>query len=653
VQADITGLRERCRALLIANRWPVLAVAASVLLASVAGGRLDTWTGDRLMAGTGYWAEPAPQVVIVAINEGALAGLPYRSPIDRAFLKQVIEQIDAANPRAIGLDVLIDQPTEPAKDNAFRATLEAARAPFVIAYANRDDGLTKAQADHLAQATSGIRRGHVTLERSSDGAIRYWPQPAPPEARTVPLFSVALARAAAPETRAGHGRIIIYDGANADTPPVPVFPAGQIGLLPKAWLRDRIVLIGATLPNIDEHRTYLAAGRGAEAGTLFGVAVHAHMITQLLRKDHMTQTGIVLDLLLAVITAVLAAALITRAGLPLTHRLIAVAGLIATVAAFGLALFYGANIETGLVTIMLAGGLAAAMLATRQWFLDFSERQTVKRAFAQYVNPRVIDRILADPTRLQLGGEQRSITCIFTDIAGFTALSEQLSPREISSLLNSYLDGVCELFVDHGATIDKIVGDGVIGFFGAPDDQPDQAARAVRLALAIDRYAQAFRNRQASEGVALGETRQGVHRGPAIVGNFGGTRFFDYTGIGDTVNTAARMEAANKVFGTRICVSATVADAYPAALYRPIGDIILSGRKAPLLCLEPLSEESPAYRERKAYRRAYQLMEDGDDAALAAFAKLAGRTPDDPLVNYHLGRLRAGEMGTKIRLTHK
>ena len=143
----------------------------------------------------------------------------------------------------------------------------------------------------------------------------------------------------------------------------------------------------------------------------------------------------------------------------------------------------------------------------------------------------------------------------------------------------------------------KIVGDALHVLFGAPGEQPDHADRAVACALALDDYAQSFRERCHEKGIALGVTRIGVHAGPAIVGNFGGGRFFDYTAYGDTINIAARLEAANKQLGTRICVSAALAGKVKDFRGRPVGDLMLRGKSEALRVFEPLTIEqfkSPA-----------------------------------------------------------
>ncbi len=178
---------------------------------------------------------------------------------------------------------------------------------------------------------------------------------------------------------------------------------------------------------------------------------------------------------------------------------------------------------------------------------------------------------------------------MFTDIAGFTTLVEGLEPTTIGPLLNEYLTGLTEIVFEHGGTLVKIIGDGLNILFGAPTDQPDHAARAVACALALDAYAERFRARWRERGVAVGTTRIGIHAGPALVGNFGGGRFFDYTAYGDTINIAARLEAANKQLGTRICVSAGVVERMAGFRGRPVGNVLLRGRSEPLTAHEPLT----------------------------------------------------------------
>ncbi len=217
-------------------------------------------------------------------------------------------------------------------------------------------------------------------------------------------------------------------------------------------------------------------------------------------------------------------------------------------------------------------------------------------ALARYFSPNLA-RQLADSARaLDLGGQRREVSAIFTDIAGFTALAEALDAAALGALLNGYLAGMTDIVFAHGGTVAKVMGDGMLLLFGAPDDQPDHAARAVACALALDAFAEAFRTTRGNDGVALGITRIGVHSGPALVGDFGGGRHFDYTAYGETINLAARLEAANKGLGTRLLVSAATAARIAGFQGRAVGELLLRGVSRPLAAFEPLTSDRTALR---------------------------------------------------------
>jgi adenylate cyclase len=281
-------------------------------------------------------------------------------------------------------------------------------------------------------------------------------------------------------------------------------------------------------------------------------------------------------------------------------------------------------------------------------------RQSVaERAHAmlsRYFSPNLAERLANDAHALDLGGQRREVAALFTDIGGFTKLVENLDPAVLSEMLNEYLGLMTDVVFAHEGTVAKIVGDAIHVLFGAPGDQPDHNTRAVACALALDECAEGFRARWAKRGVALGPTRIGVHTGPAIVGNFGGGRFFDYTAYGDTINTAARLEAANKALGTRICVSAEVAARAEGFHGRPVGDIMLRGKTKPLRAFEPLSAKAHADPAITSYAEAFAEIEKGDPGATPAFAALMGLRADDGLVNFHLKRLLNGGSGTVFDL---
>jgi adenylate cyclase len=276
-----------------------------------------------------------------------------------------------------------------------------------------------------------------------------------------------------------------------------------------------------------------------------------------------------------------------------------------------------------------------------------------ERAYAslsRYFSPNLAQRLASDADAVDLGGQRREIATLFTDITSFTALVETLDPSVLGPLLNEYLTGTTDIVFAHDGTVAKIVGDALHVLFGAPGEQPDHAARAVACAFALEEYSEGFRQQCDQKGIPLGVTRIGVHAGPAIVGNFGSGHFFDYTAYGDTINAAARLEGANKQLGTRICVSATLADRVKEFRGRPIGDLILRGKTEPLRVFEPLGVEQYNDPATKSYLDAFAKLEASDPDAIAAFAAHVGKLPRDRLASFHLKRLLNGATGTRITM---
>jgi class 3 adenylate cyclase len=217
-------------------------------------------------------------------------------------------------------------------------------------------------------------------------------------------------------------------------------------------------------------------------------------------------------------------------------------------------------------------------------------------------------------------------------------------------LLNEYVGGMTDVVFAHEGTVAKVIGDAIQILFNAPGDQPDFASRAVACAHALDAWAEDFRARWKAKGVNFGVTRIGIHAGPALVGNFGGNRFFDYTAYGDTINTAARLETANKQLGTRICASASVAAGVANFRGRPVGELVLRGRSEPLRAFEPLRTTEFEAPPTALYSESFSKLESGDPAALSAFATLVGQHSEDALASFHLKRLLNGAQGIRIKL---
>jgi class 3 adenylate cyclase len=278
------------------------------------------------------------------------------------------------------------------------------------------------------------------------------------------------------------------------------------------------------------------------------------------------------------------------------------------------------------------------------------EAERARASLSRYFSPQIASRLACEGEADGMAVHWREVAAIFTDITSFTSLVETAAAEVLGELLNEYVGGMTDVVFAHEGTVAKIIGDAIQVLFNAPGDQPDYAARAIACALDLDIWAEAFRERWKARGVSFGVTRIGVHAGPALVGNFGGSRFFDYTAYGDTINIAARLEAANKFLGTRICVSAAVAAAASNFKGRPVGDLVLRGRSEPLRAYEPLRAEVFAAPAMAQYSKAFAKLEAGDAAAMPAFAALVGAHADDPLAGFHLRRLLNGAKGVRMQL---
>ena len=280
----------------------------------------------------------------------------------------------------------------------------------------------------------------------------------------------------------------------------------------------------------------------------------------------------------------------------------------------------------GTLGVRLGSGFRRAAEARKQ-------ASTIRRAFHQYLAPEVVAALVNDPDTLRLGGERREITAFFSDIKGFTSLSEALPPTELLGVLNECLGRMSTVILEEGGIIDKYIGDAIVAMFGAPLEQPDHAARACRAALRCQAVMAELREEWVARGLPPLHVRIGLNTGHALVGNMGSEQRFDYTMIGDTVNLAARLEGANGQYGTWLmCSEATRVEAGDAACFRELDLLRPKGKKIAVRVHEVTSEvqpEHPRYAEALALYRAQRW-----DEALEAFRALVadGDAPAETFV---------------------
>jgi adenylate cyclase len=279
-----------------------------------------------------------------------------------------------------------------------------------------------------------------------------------------------------------------------------------------------------------------------------------------------------------------------------------------------------------------------------------AQRAFAQSALGKYLPRDVAAEILRNPDGLALHGEKREIFCVFTDLEGFTKLSHAVTPETVARLLNAYLDQLSEVVLAHGGTIDKFVGDAVVAFWGAPLARPDDGARAAAAAIALHRAGEDFRRAMASGVPPIGMTRVGLHVGDAIVGNFGGEGRIQYTALGDSMNTASRLESANKALRTRVLLSAEAAARADRDDLVPMGRVTLRGRSQPVDLFEPRSDLSAEQRARIAAAVAAHAA--GDRAALVtASTALRREMSQDSAIIGLLDRLESTEGGASYVLS--
>ena len=280
--------------------------------------------------------------------------------------------------------------------------------------------------------------------------------------------------------------------------------------------------------------------------------------------------------------------------------------------------------ETGVAVTLFSAGLIYYTTEGRQ-------KMFIKNAFKQYLSPAVIEELIQHPEHLKLGGERRMLSIFFSDLEGFTGISEVLDPEALTVLLNDYLSAMTDIIHEEGGTVDKYEGDAIIAFWNAPLQQSDHALRCVRAALRCQvRLAEMRPMFKERLGKDL-KMRIGINSGPAVVGNMGSHTRFDYTMIGDAVNLAARLEGINKQFGTYTLISQSTMEQTDGAFpVRELSKVAVVGRKEPVVVYEPMLPDDVERQQNQLARfsEGLALFYQGDfPGAEALFSGLAEADP--------------------------
>ena len=589
-----------------------------------------------------------PRILLVVYDDDTLIQTGRRSPVDRAILAKALTRLDAMGAKAIGIDILIDQaqPEDPLLVKAFQGM----QTPTLLAYASsatNADKITYSQQRFLdgflkRLAPGNVRPTSIRLEAESDNVLRRWP-PRPPGlpptmanalAPPPPAFadytgSIRLTRAADPE-RGVFATLPIQTLAD-DT----LFAVPEAAALFANQVKGRYVIIGGHIQDVDLFQTPL---NRLERRQMWGMDAFAHMLAQQLDGAAQPQLagGILWLAAVAVVFAGVLTALADIRGALLVPAFLVQLGAIA----LGPFWLQQRGFDTyGLPNMGWAIGWVIAFMAvgTAARAVGAEQRRFAQGALGKYLPRDIAAEILRDPDGLKLHGEKRAIFAVFTDLEGFTKLSHAIEPEMVATLLNRYLETLSNIVLEHGGTIDKFVGDAVVAFWGAPIARDDDGERAIKAGWAMYEAGEAFRA-DVPDGVpAIGVTRVGIHYGEAIVGNFGGEGRIQYTALGDSMNTASRLESANKQMQTKMLVSAEAAERAAVDWLRPMGRVVLRGRATPIEVYEPVPTMDRA--EREALADATRRAARGDRDALVQLEQFSARHPADGALRNLLYRI--------------
>jgi len=511
----------------------------------------------------------------------------------------------------------------------------------------------------LRSALAGA--GNATVSPDHDGVFRKIPLTSTVGTLTIPQFaSSRFARSGALTVKDGRflfagEPVPLYQGTALlryyrDKRPFPTWSildvfnafydtkAGKETNLPRSYFRGKTVFIGPTAGGLyDQKPTPVAP---VSTGILINATLHANLSTNtLFRPVPPAATAV----LIAVLSLGMSLIVIRTASL--SANLIGFCLL--TILAFGIpALFFVRGVYLPILYGPATVIITFLIGASYSYATEGRQRREIKKTFTRYMDKTLVEHVLKNPHLLHPGGERYRVTVFFSDMAGFTTLSEKLDPQALALVLHRAHTVFTRVIISHGGVIDKYIGDAVMAFWGAPLTRPDDEAQACTAALECINALAELNRELAGEGLSPIAIRIGMHTGEAIVGNMGSEQVFDYTAVGDTVNLASRLEGANKYFGTTIMASEeTLSRAGESFVSRELGMIAVKGKTVPVRIYELLGTREDLSDELSrrcaAYAEAVGLLKDRKIAeAERIFAALAEDYPQDGPARFHRDRCR-------------
>ncbi|MGH7399069.1 MAG: CHASE2 domain-containing protein [Candidatus Rokuibacteriota bacterium] len=607
--------------------------------------------------------EPQSPIVVVTIDEDSFDGLNLAWPWPRAVHAEFLDIVGRGEPAAIGMDILFTEPSSrgPADDAALGGAVDQVRDRVVLAAALTTVGDASFVKQALNPPIPAVRGqaafGSADYDSDADAFVRRATLKRMFQDREWPGFDLLIYRlgARAGLTRgappAGTELLVNYRGGPGSFPMV-AYHRVVTGEIPPEVFEGKIVLVGATTPTLhDIFPTPFASLSG-----MSGVEIHANTLETLLQDIPLRRAS----RLLGPVLAVLAGA--TAAWTATALRPLAAFGIVAAAVAGYLAASHGAFLWGRYWVEVVPVPLALLVTYAGTVAKNFTQEQREKRRLSRFFSPAVVTEIVRHKDDAKLAATRRRMTVLFSDIRGFTSMSEKMPPEEVVTFLREYLTVMTEAVFKHGGTVDKYIGDAIMALYNVPFETPDHARRAVHTALEFQERLQPLAERFAARYGGTLACGVGIHTGDAVVGTIGSEQRLEYTAIGDTINLGSRLEGLTKEFSVPIIMSeATAAEVGGQFGTRDLGEVMVKGKAIPVkiyavLGALPRAEEPAASRadtkrqarasfnSRVARRRAMEGRVSISDGELTVVAEASDLSRTGLAVHAVPRRLEPGEL---------
>ena len=576
-----------------------LSISAIVTLL-IFTGFLDTWESK---VSDSFYAPSTTldDIVIVSIDDKSLQELG-RWPWPRDRFARVIENLNQS--AVIGIDISFFEPAE--GDSELADSLKTSNVVLAMEYTSFSYINDELYGESLLKPTSTLgtqgvdfETGFVNLYTDSDGVTRsFIPHISGIEDHD--HFSMLVVGEYLGSTpNLGNSRMLIKFFAPPEGYNYISFSDIYNNKTDPSYFKDKIVLIGATASDLHDDAVVPISNQAMP-----GVEINANLVQSILTRDFLHYQDDVSAVGIIFLFSVLAGILLYRFRIHIATILLAI---LAIVYIFFSIYTFDSGIIMNVLYPLLSIALVYIILVVIYYLTEEKSRKWITSVFGKYVSPVVIENLIKNPDKINLGGEKRNITLFFSDIRGFTSISERLEPEELVHLLNEYLTEMTSIITKDQGLVDKYMGDGIMAFWGAPLDQIDHAKMACSSSLEMMDKLRELQKKWKKEDIPSFDIGIGLNSGDAIVGNMGSNSRFDYTAMGDNVNLASRLEGLNKMYGTNIIISENtykiVKDKFES---RKLDVVKVKGKKKPILIFELLSHKDKTSKKQRDFIRLYE-----------------------------------------------